>query len=88
MKDEDRRKRFEEKYARFIMADIVIGFMEQEQLSVRAMARAMGVSPTVVQDLRSGKRKNLTLKHLLAFADACHAKITIEKGTQVFSLLG
>lgn len=88
MKNEERKRRFEEKYARFLLSEIVTGLMQQEKLSVRTLARAMGVSPTVIQDIRSGKRKNITLKNLFSFAHACHAKIRIERGNETFSLFG
>ena len=82
-----RRERFEEKYARFMLSEIVLGLMEQEKISVRQLAHAVGISPAVIQDIRSGKRKNITVKNLLGIASALGASVKIEKGTKSYCLL-
>ena len=87
MKDPKWRKRFEEKYAQFLLSEIILGLMEQEKLSVRALARMVGVSPTVINGIRTGKRKNLTFKNFLGLASALGAKVKIEKGKETYSLL-
>ena len=87
MKDPKWRKRFEEKYARFLLSEIILGLMEQERISVRALARMVGVSPTVINGLRTGKRRNLTFKNFLGLASALGAKVKIEKGKETYSLL-
>ena len=87
MKDPRRKQRFEEKYGHFLLSEIVLGLMEQENISVRALAQIVGISPAVIQDIRSGKRKNITLKNLLGIANALGAKISIEKGKKTYSLL-
>ncbi len=35
--------------------------MKKDDLSVRRLAKAAGVSPTIIQELKSGKRTNITL---------------------------
>ena len=87
MKNDKRRKLFEEKYARFAMWETVRQLMEEAKISVRELAKAMGVSPTVVQDLRSGKRKNITLKNLLGLVSAVGGELHIKSGGRDFSLL-
>lgn len=87
MKNEKRRRLFEEKYARFALWETVQELMEEANISVRELARAMGVSPTVVQDLRSGKRKNITLKNLLGLVSAVGGKLHIKFGGRDFALL-
>ncbi len=87
MKDQKRKDLFEEKYARFLLSEIVLGLMQQEKLSVRALARSMNVSPTLVQDLRSGKRKSITLKNFLKLASSLGAAVNLEKNGKVYRLL-
>ena len=50
MKDPQRKDRFEDKYAHFLLSEIILGLMEQEKISVRALARTVGISPAVIQD--------------------------------------
>ena len=54
MKDPKRRRGFDKKYRSFLLSEIIHGLMEQEGTSVRELAREVGVSPTVIQDIRSG----------------------------------
>ena len=44
--------------------------MEEDHISVRKLAEAAGVSPTVIQALRSGKKDNLTLTTIACIAHA------------------
>jgi DNA-binding Xre family transcriptional regulator len=87
MKSNVRRERFERKYAQFMLSEILLGLMEQEKISVRVLAQAVGISPAVIQDIRSGKRKNITVKNLLGIASALGAEVSIKKGKKTYSLL-
>ena len=87
MKDPKRRARFEEKYAQFLLSEIILGLMEQEKISVRALAQDVGISPAVIQDIRSGKRKNITVKNLLGIVSALGGTVKIEKGQHSYSLM-
>jgi hypothetical protein len=42
MKDPKRKERFEEKYAPFLLSEILVGLMEQAKISVRAPAKSVG----------------------------------------------
>jgi DNA-binding Xre family transcriptional regulator len=86
MKDPKRKERFEEKYTQFLLSEIILGLMEQEKISVRALAKSVGISPAVIQDIRSGKRKNITVKNLIGIVAALGATVTIEKGRKTYSL--
>ena len=49
---------------------MLIAAMEQDELSVRELAKAAGVSPTIIQELKTGKRKNITME---TFSKVLHA---------------
>lgn len=82
MKDQRRRRRFESKYRSFQLSEIVHGLMEQEGKSVRELAREVGVSPTVIQDIRSGGHTNVTLRNFLGIVSALGGEVAVRKGTQ------
>lgn len=88
MKDPNWRQRFEEQYGQFLLSEIILGLMEQEKITVRSLARLVGVSPTVINGLRTGTRTNLTFKNFLCLASALGAKVKLEKGKKSYSLLG
>lgn len=59
------RREYEEEYREFLLSELLIALMEKHETSVRELAQAADVSPTVIQGLRSGNRKNLTVQTLL-----------------------
>lgn len=59
-----RKKLLDKKYQELCLAEVVISLMEQEAVSVRALAKEVGVSPTLIQYIRSNKHSNITLSTL------------------------
>ena len=86
MNDPTRKARFEEKYVQSLLSEIIHGLMEQEKISVRALARKVGLSPAVIQDIRSGRRSNITLKNLLGITSSLGARVKIEKDDKSYAL--
>jgi hypothetical protein len=82
MKDPKRRRRFDRKYRSFVLSEIIHGLMEQEKKSVRELAREVGISPTVIQDIRSGGRTNVTLRSFLGIVSALGGKVAVQKGNE------
>lgn len=56
------RKKFEQEYKVFLISEMIIAAMENEDVSVRELAKIAGVSPAIIQALRSGTKKNITIK--------------------------
>ena len=82
MTDRKRRRKFDSKYRSFVLSEIIHGLMEQEGKSVRDLAREVGVSPTVIQDIRSGGRSNVTLRSFLGIVSALGGEVAVRKGNQ------
>ena len=49
----EEKAKFEKEYADFLLSEFVLEKMEQENLSIRALVKKVGVSPTVIQKIRS-----------------------------------
>ncbi len=64
------KKLFEEEHRELLLSELILALMEEDHVSVRQLAKAAGVSPTVIQALRSGKKENLTLSTLASIATA------------------
>lgn len=86
MKDPQRKSRFERKYAEFLLSEVLLQLMQEANISIRVLAKKVGVSPAVIQDIRSGKRSNITLNNLLGIASSLGARIKIEKGKESYYL--
>ncbi len=82
MRDPKRRRKFAAKYRAFLLSEVVHGLMEQERKSVRQLAREVGISPTVIQDIRSGGRTNVTLRSFLGIVSALGGEVAVRKGKE------
>jgi len=70
LKDHVQKRIFDEEYKEFLLSELIIALMEEDHMSVRKLAEAAGVSATVIQALRSGKKENVTLSTIANIAQA------------------
>lgn len=77
----DQKRIFEKEHKEFLLSELIIALMEEDHISVRKLAETAGVSPTVIQALRSGKKNNLTLTTVACIANALgyNAFLTLKK---------
>jgi len=55
------RQKYEEEYKEFALSEMLLAIMEQDKTSVRQLAKIAGVSPTIIQAMRSGTQKDYSL---------------------------
>lgn len=81
LEDPEQKRIFEEEHQEFLLSELIIALMEEDHISVRKLAEAAGVSPTIIQALRSGNKDNLTLSTFAAIAHALGytASLTLKK---------
>lgn len=77
MKDKRVKAAFEKGYQEFLISEMLLAAMEKDEVSVRELAKAAGVSPTIIQELKTGKRKNVTLETFSKVVNAIGYEITI-----------
>ena len=77
--DSDFEKILNDKYHEFILSELLLAIMQEDHISVRKLAQEAGVSPSLVQDLRSGKKDNLTFKNFSNLVDALGYDIVLER---------
>jgi len=53
--------------------------MEEDHISIRKLAKEAGVSPSLIQDLRTGKKDNLTFRSFSNIVEALGYDIVLEK---------
>ena|SRR3990167_4522646 len=86
MKNASFRKKFEKEYKEFLLSEIIIALMENDNKTVRKLAEEVGLSPTVIQKLRSGKQEDVKLKNFLNISHACGYSVILEKDQDRISL--
>lgn len=80
------RKKFEKEYEVFLLSELIITLMENDKKSVRKLAREAGVSPTVIQKLRSGMQEDIRLRNFINISHACGYHLFLEKNGKRISL--
>ena len=71
MKNPTIKKTYEDGYEGFVLSELIKALMENDHKSVRGLAKKIGLSPTVIQDIRSGKQEDMKVKNFISIAHAC-----------------
>lgn len=72
-------KDVEKEYREFILSELLLAVMEEDQVSIRKLAKEAGVSPSLIQDLRTGKKDNLTFRSFSNIMEALGYDIILKK---------
>lgn len=80
MKNKAFKKSFESGYKTFLLSELMIELMEKSHKSVRQLASEVGISPTVIQNVRSGKQEDLKVTNFIGISEACGYHLVLEKG--------
>ena len=74
---------FEKGYEKFLVSEFLIEAMEENNISVRKLAQKAGVSPTIIQNMRSGKSSNISINTLAPILSALHYRIEFVKDNAI-----
>lgn len=80
-----RQKRsFDEGYKDLLVSEMLIAMMNQDNISVRKLAEKSGISPTIIQGIRSGSRKNVSMQSFFRILQGLGYDIIAErKGSRI-----
>jgi len=84
MQDENFRRIFEEGYQELLFSELMISLMENDDKSVRKLAHETSISPSIIQNLRSGKQEDIKVKNLLKIALAFGYELCLKKDDKQF----
>ncbi len=79
MADPKWNSEFEKGYEKFLISEFIIEAMEENHISVRKLADKAGVSPTIIQNMRSGRSNNISINTLAPILSALNYKIAFVK---------
>ena len=70
LEDDEQKALLDEEYKELLLSELLMAAMEHNHLSVRKLAFAVGVSPNIVQGLKSSTKTNITIDTLSRILDA------------------
>jgi DNA-binding Xre family transcriptional regulator len=79
-------KKHEEEYRDFVLSELLIAITNENELSVRKLAQEAGLSPRIVQAMRSGEDKDYSFKSFLKILQGLRCKkftITTKQGKSI-----
>jgi DNA-binding Xre family transcriptional regulator len=73
-------KDYNKELQEFALSELLLAMMADESKSVRGLAELAGLSPATIQNLRSGKKKDLKLSNFLSIIMSCGFEVELVKG--------
>ena len=86
MSDSEQKKRFEKEYVQFLFSELLLEAMDEEHISVRALSKESGVSTSVIQNMRSMKPTNITIKTMASLLKPLGYQLAATKGRKTVIL--
>ncbi|MGB3780665.1 MAG: hypothetical protein WA960_20030 [Tunicatimonas sp.] len=73
---------YQEEYRDLVLYELLLALMDEDDKSVRQLAKEAGLSPTAIQKTRSGQSQDMRLKNFIGVVQALGYRIVLEKGDQ------
>lgn len=86
MKNQKFRKAYEKHYKELLFSELLISIMDADDSSVRKLAKEAKLSPSVIQDIRSGKQNDMKASNLIKIAHAFGYELILQKGEERLAL--
>lgn len=86
MEDPSQKEKFEKEYSQFLISELLLEAMEENQISVRALSKQSGVSTSTIQNMRAMKPSNITMRTVAALLFTLGYKLEAKKGEKIISL--
>jgi len=77
--DPKRKEEFDKEYNEFLLSEFVLEKMEEENISVRTLAKRAGVSPTIIQKIRGQNAEKINFRTFSSVLNTLGYRINIEK---------
>ena len=84
--DPEFNKDYDQEFKEFALSELLLTLMENDGKSVRKLAELAGISPTTVQNIKSGKNADIKLSNFMSIIKACGYTLKIEKGETSWAL--
>lgn len=85
-KTPNQKKQFEEGYRDFLLSEMILAAMQEDNISVRKLAKLADVSPSIVQDMKSGSKVSFNTNSLFKILQKLGYDILLERNGVVTPL--
>ena len=79
MQDPEFEKIYKKSYLELVISELILAIMSENHVSIRSLAKQAGISPTIIQEIRSGKKGNINLRTFSSLLDALGYDVVLEK---------
>lgn len=86
MSDKTQKDLFEKEYAEFLLSEFLLEAMQENNVSVRKLSEESGVSTSIIQNIRSQKSDNITLKTISSLFSALGYKLAAIKDNRAIAI--
>jgi len=77
IEDPTQKELLDKEYSDLLVSELLLALMDEDNISVRKLALKAGVSPTIIQALRSGKKTNVAMGTFAKILDAVGYEIVL-----------
>jgi hypothetical protein len=77
---------FNKEYRELLLSELILSLMDEDSKSVRELADELGLSKTIIQNLRSGAQTDMKLSNFRKLAQAYGYRLVLEKAEQRIAL--
>ncbi len=77
IENKKQKRQLDREYRELLISELLLAAMKEDHLSVRKLAAEAEVSPTIIQNLKSGKKTNITIETLSRILDVIDYQIIL-----------
>lgn len=82
----EQKAMYDEEYRDFLLSELLLAIMADDAISVRDLAKAAGLSPAVIQGIRSGEKRNITTQSFFKILHALDCSLIVKKDKHTFAI--
>lgn len=82
----EQKKEYDKGYREFLLSELLLAIMKDDAISVRELAKAAGISPAVIQGIRSGEKQNITIQSFFSILRVFDCSLVVKRGRRSFPI--
>ncbi len=82
----EQKKQYEQGYKELVLSELLLALMEEDNVSVRKLAKEAGLSSAIIQGIRSGEKENITIQSFMKILNALGCLLVVEKDNYRYQL--
>jgi len=79
VQDSDFKAEYQKEYREFVLSELLLALMDGDNKSVRKLAKEAGLSANTIQNIRSGKQRDIRLQNFKRIIESYGYRLVLEK---------